>query len=304
MDLRAFRYFVETARQRSFTLAAEQLCVTQSTVSKMVRQLEDEVGQPLLLREGRTVRMTDAGRIVYERAQEALAVAQRLKRDVADLSELATGELVIGIPPMVNLFFPALIQSFKAAHPPLQLRIVEAGGHVVAQQVLQGDLELGVTLLPSQRDKRLASMQLGRYPLCLVGPASSPWARLKRPSLSALHQQPVVMLHEDYALTRLLEDAFDAAGVRPRVVAQSGQWDFLLSMALAGMGTAVLPSPLLRRLQLSADVAVKPLPLKDIAWCVGQIWVADRYLSHAARAWLDVSAIHLQARAGQASGML
>lgn len=67
MDLRALRYFVETVRHSSFTQAAGHLCVTQSTVSKMVRQLEDEVGQPLLIREGRGVRLTDAGRIVFER---------------------------------------------------------------------------------------------------------------------------------------------------------------------------------------------------------------------------------------------
>ena len=57
MDLRALRYFVETVRHSSFTHAAEHLCVTQSTVSKMVRQLEDEVGQPLLIREGRGVQI-------------------------------------------------------------------------------------------------------------------------------------------------------------------------------------------------------------------------------------------------------
>ena len=76
MDLRALRYFVETVRQNSFTVAAERLHVTQSTVSKMIRQLEDEIGQPLLIREGRQVRLTDVGHILFERGQEALGVGQ------------------------------------------------------------------------------------------------------------------------------------------------------------------------------------------------------------------------------------
>ena len=65
IDIRALRYFVETARLQSFTQAASSLSVTQSTISKMVRQLENEVGQPLLIREGRQVRLTDVGRVVY-----------------------------------------------------------------------------------------------------------------------------------------------------------------------------------------------------------------------------------------------
>ena len=290
MDLRALRYFVETARQRSFTTAASHLYVTQSTVSKMVRQLEDEVGQALLIREGRTVRLTDAGQIVFERAQEALAVVQRLNRDVADLSDIARGELTIGIPPMVNIFFPPLIQRYKARYPQVRLTIVEAGGQVIEQRVRNGELELGVTVLPTEPGAELAAREMGRYPICLVGTVDSPWARLKRPGLAALHRQPVVMLGEDYALTRRLREAFDAAGVQPDVIAQSGQWDFLLSMAMAGMGSALLPEPLLARLQPTESMVIRPLQARDLAWTVGHIWVPQRYMSHAARAWLALCA--------------
>ncbi|MDE2592796.1 MAG: LysR family transcriptional regulator [Burkholderiales bacterium] len=290
MDLKALRYFVETVRQSSFTQAASELCVTQSTVSKMVRQLEDEIGQPLLIREGRSVRMTDAGRLVYERGLDALAVVQRLKRDVADLSDLARGSLTVGIPPMVNLFFPPFIQRFKSRYPHIDLTIEEAGGQVIEQRVCAGDLEVGVTVLPAMPDRMLASSELGRFPICLVGTARSPWARLKRPTLAALHGQTVVMLSEDYSLTRLLRQAMADAGVVPQVVAQSGQWDFLLSMAMAGMGTALLPQPLLDRLRLPEDVLIRPLHAPDVIWRVGQIWMPDRYLSHAARAWLAVCA--------------
>lgn len=286
MDLKALRYFVETARHGSFTQAAAHLFVTQSTVSKMVRQLEDEIGQTLLIREGRSVRMTDAGRIVFERGQEAIGVMQRLKRDVADLADLAQGELRVGIPPMVNLFFPALIQRFKAQHPHIALSIEEAGGQVIEQRVASGELEVGVTVLPLVEGSPLAFAELGRFPLCLVGTAQSPWARLKQPGLASLHGQPVVMLQDDYSLTRRLKAAFLEAGVAPQIVAQSGQWDFLVSMAMAGMGTALLPRPLLDRLHLPDEVVVRPLRAPDVMWQVGQIWMPDRYLSHAARAWL------------------
>jgi DNA-binding transcriptional LysR family regulator len=116
MDLRALRYFIETVRHNSFTLAAEALHVTQSTVSKMVRQLEDEIGQPLLIRDGRQLRLTDVGKVVFARGQDAVEGMRRLTREVADLTELSRGELTVGMPPMVNLLFPPVVKRFCERH--------------------------------------------------------------------------------------------------------------------------------------------------------------------------------------------
>ena len=79
MELRALRYFVEVVKQKSFTGAAEQMFVTQPTISKMVKALEDEIGSPLLLREGRQMVLTDAGQIVYQRGLDVLAAHARLR---------------------------------------------------------------------------------------------------------------------------------------------------------------------------------------------------------------------------------
>lgn len=290
MDLRALRYFVETVRHSSFTQAAEHLCVTQSTVSKMVRQLEDEVGQPLLIREGRGVRLTDAGRIVLERGQEALLVVKRLTQDVADLSELVRGEVTVGIPPMVNLFLPPLIKRFKERYPQIKLSAQEAGGQVIEQRVLSGELEVGVTVLPVPAGSGLTSTELGRFPICLVGTKAASWYRVAQPTLAHLDAEPVLMFSEDYALTKRLRQGFTQAQVNPVVVGQSGQWDFVLSMAMAGLGTALMPEPLLKRLTLPDDVVVRPLCDPEMNWRVGQVWVPERHMSHAARAWLAVCA--------------
>ncbi len=294
MDLRALRYFVETVRLNSFTQAAQALSVTQSTISKMVRQLEAEVGQPLLLRTPHGVSLTDVGRIVFERGQEALAVVQGLQREVDDLAELSRGALTVGIPPMVNVFFSPLIRRFRAQHPGIQLQVREAGGELIEQMVADGELEVGVSILPLRPELGLASAVLARCPVCLVGTAEASWARLKRPGLAALAGQPVVMLGEGYALSRRLHARWQELGVQPEVVAESGQWDFLLSMAEAGMGTAILPQPLLDRLALPAHLVVRALPARELDWAVAHIWWPARYMSHAARAWLAGASAHLR----------
>ena len=79
MDIRSLRYFIETVRLNSFTQAAESLHVTQSTISKAVRQLEDEVGTPLFTRSGRQRQLTPAGELVYASALKILAQEHDMK---------------------------------------------------------------------------------------------------------------------------------------------------------------------------------------------------------------------------------
>ncbi|MCE7613970.1 LysR family transcriptional regulator, partial [Vibrio fluvialis] len=98
MDIKALRYFVELVNEQSFTRASEKLFVTQPTISKMIRSLEQEVGQPLLHREGRRFWLTDAGDIVFQRAQEILAHMSQLEAELVDLNELQRGHLRLGIP--------------------------------------------------------------------------------------------------------------------------------------------------------------------------------------------------------------
>eukprot|EP01034_Spumella_vulgaris_P028219 gene28219-35038_t len=131
MDIRSLRYFIETARLSSFTQAAEALHVTQSTISKMVRQLEDEVGAPLLVRDGRRLTPTDTGAVVYARGEEMLATLRQLQLEVRDTQARQRGTLAIGIPPMINLLFTPVLKAFRERHPGIALALSEDTGQAI-----------------------------------------------------------------------------------------------------------------------------------------------------------------------------
>ena len=97
MDIRTLRYFVEVVRQQSFTRAAEKLFVTQPTISKMLKNLEDELNCTLLLRDGRKLLLTDTGRVVFERGLAILAEFRQLEAELADINHLTKGLLRLGI---------------------------------------------------------------------------------------------------------------------------------------------------------------------------------------------------------------
>ena len=292
MDLRAIRYFVETVRQQSFTLAAERLHVTQSTVSKMVRQLEQESGQPLLVRTPGRLIPTDAGRAVFTRGEQALSLMQALQQELTDLQGLGDGLLCIGIPPMVNALLAQRIHAYRSRYPGVRLDLREVGGDVMVTQLAGGELEVGVAVLPladeAQSNAPLVSQEIDRHAVCLVASKHATWVGHPQASLAQLHRQPVLLPAPGFALRRLLDERWRRMGVKPELVLQSNQWDFLLSMAVAGLGTAVLPQPLLARMRLPPHVVVRALPTQELEWTVAHLWARDRYLSHAARAWLTL----------------
>lgn len=98
MDVRALRYFTEVVRQQSFTRAAQKLFVTQPTISKMVRQLEEELDCALLIRDGRRLHLTDSGQAVYQRGLAILQEFHQLEAEIGDINQLKTGKLRLGIP--------------------------------------------------------------------------------------------------------------------------------------------------------------------------------------------------------------
>lgn len=286
MDIRSLRYFIETARLSSFTQAAEQLHVTQSTISKMVLQLEKELGTPLFVRDGRRLGLTDTGRVVYLRGQEMLATMRTLSAEVRDIQALHKGSLTVGIPPMINLLFTPVLKAFRERYPEIALILHEDPGPVVERLVAAGELEIGMTMLPAAPDLPIETLPVASYPIWALA-AEGTFQRQRRTlRLAALKDLPLVMLTDDFALTRSLRRAFAQAGFEPNVAAQSGQWDWLVEMASAGIGVALLPEPFIHRL---ADETLHAVRIVEPAlpWQVGHVW-NGRYLSHAARAWLDV----------------
>lgn len=284
MDIRSLRYFVEVVRQGGFTRAAGALHVTQPTISKMVKALEDELGGPLLLREGRTVQLTDAGKVVLARGQAVLAEVARLRQEVAEVDGMARGELAVGIPPMAGRYFAPVIGAYRRQYPGVALRLREQGGRALEEGVASGELDLGVTVLPATVPG-LGTLPVTRHALTVIYPAARAPASMRALPLAALAGESFVMYEDDFVLYRVILDACEAAGFLPQIAGQSRHWDFIGELVAADVGIALLPEPIARSLD-PARVAVRPLAAPELTWDLGLVW-REGYLSRAARAWLD-----------------
>ncbi|MFJ5160834.1 LysR family transcriptional regulator [Pantoea sp. NPDC088449] len=290
MDVRALRYFTEVVRQQSFTRAAEKLYVTQPTISKMLRQLEEELGCTLLLREGRKLHLTDSGQAVYQRGLAILQEFHQLEAELGDINQLKTGELRLGIPPMVGMQIAGSISAFRRRYPGVQLKISEFGGLTAQQAVLSGALDIALTALPLDAVLPLNTLALMHHPMCVLLPRSESWLQHRKVGLAELARHPLLILNEEFALNRQIMKAFQRLGVTPNIALRSAQWDFLASMVQAGMGLAILPEPICQRLDKQSLLW---LPLdSELQWSLGLIWREGSYLSRSAQAWIECCREH------------
>ncbi|KFD21019.1 MULTISPECIES: LysR family transcriptional regulator [Tatumella] len=285
MDVKAIRYFTEVVRQQSFTRAAEKLYVTQPTISKMLRQLEEELGCTLLLREGRKLYLTDSGKAVYQRGLTILQEFRQLEAEIGDINQLKTGELRLGIPPMVGMQIVGSISAFHKRYPGVELKISEFGGLAAQQAVLQGRLDIAMTALPAENEFPLQVLPLLEHRLCVLVPRTEEWQARERLTLEEVARYPLLVFNEEFSLNRQISKSFQRQGLTPDIAIQSGQWDFLATMVQAGMGVAILPEPICQRLD---PASLLWLPLEsELTWTLGLVWREGNYISSSTRAWIQ-----------------
>lgn len=288
MELRNLRVFVEVVRQGGFSNAARTVFATQSTVSKAVKQLEEEIGAPLLERLGHRVRLTDLGEIVYPRAVRLLADRADLLSELDEVRGLKRGTLRIGLPPVASssIFAPILVR-YRRLYPGIDVRLTEHGGDELMDRVRSGELELAANLRPETAD--LAWQDVRREPLVAVVSADHALARAGSTDIAALRDEPFILFAEGFAINRLIENACRRHGFEPVIAARSSQVDFVMELAAAGMGVAFLPRMLAEQAPSPRTRALL-LTEPETEWRLTMVWRQGGYLSHAARAWLEIAA--------------
>ena len=287
MNLRTLRVFVEVVRQGGFSQAAEVVSLTQSSVSKAIRTLEDELGTPLLNRIGHKSELTAAGEIAFRRALVLLAERNDLIAEINDLRDLKGGTLRIGLPPVgCGVLFAQMFATYRSRYPRVNIELIEHGSKKLRECLEAGEVDLAALLIPI--DETFAYQQVRNEPLVAVLPGAHSLSRRKRINFSDLADSPFILFEEGFALNALIMAACDRRAIVPRVTARSGQIDFIADLVAAGLGVAFLPRMLAQK-HKHAGIALVPLDEPDTDWNIALAWRAGAHLPPAAIAWLELA---------------
>lgn len=285
---------VEVVRHDGFSAAAEAVFATQPTISKAIRQLEDELGEVLLQRSRNGVRLTPAGQIVYRRALALLGEREDMLRELEELRDLQRGELHLGLASLgSDILFAPVFARFRQLHPQIELRVLERGSEALEESLRAGEIELAASLLPVADD--LDWQPVRTEPLVALLPRQHPLAGSASLQLQDLAEVPFVLFEKGFLLNRHIIQACQARGFSPREVTRSGQPDFIVALVAAGLGVALLPR-MIANARPRADVVIVPLDEPELDWKMVLAWRRGGYLSAAAQAWLRL----VEAQHGQA----
>jgi DNA-binding transcriptional LysR family regulator len=242
MDLRQLRSFVTVADERQFTRAADRLLIAQPAVSTQIRRLERELGEPLFHRDRRETTLTAAGQALLPHARAALAAAERGRETIASLRGVLHGRLHVGVAGPVDDRLGRALGEFRRAHPAVEIRLSSHQNAELIHAVAHGEVDAGIIGLgPQPLPETVTTRLLYAEPLVLAAALSDPLASRPHATIDALRDQPVVTLLPGSGLRTLLEQACEAAGFSPRIVAEAAELTSLTRLVAAGIGLALAP---------------------------------------------------------------
>jgi len=252
MELRHLRYFVAVAQAGSFTAAARGLGIQQPPLSQQVRDLERELGYPLLERLPRGVALTEGGAVFLEEARAVLAAVDRGVKRAAQAAHGLAGTLSLGFTSsaVTHRLAPGLIRRYREAHPGVDLEIHEGNAATVTEAVEAGRLDIAFIRLPVSGQSSLAYHTVADDRLLVA----LPWGHRLAVEARARGRDRVRLRdleNESFILVRRpgapgmygdLINACHKAGFAPRVVAEVDQMLTNITLVASGMGVSVVPA--------------------------------------------------------------
>lgn len=272
MNLEQLRSFVEVARSGHFTRAAAQLHLAQPSLSRQISALESDLGAMLFHRARGNITLTAAGESLHPLAMRMLADAETVRFEMQELAGLRKGRVRLGATPTLCISLVAeVLTAFHAAHPGIELHLTESGSLGLLDELAGGTLDLA--LITTADDGTAPASSLKRLPILaeeLVVVASATSALLEgieTLSLAQLAELPQITFHESYELRATTMQAFQDAGLVPKIVLEGAEMDAVLRCVERGLGVAVVPAmvmvdrPGLRSVPLTAPRLARSISL-------------------------------------------
>lgn len=287
MEIRDLKAFMSVAENGSYTKAAQKIFVSQPSLSKSIKKLEDALHVELLDRSTRHVVLTDAGKIVYEQGKKVLSAVSETHLLLEDLQNVQTGHLKIGMPPLVGrMFFPNIARKFRDAYPAIELELVERGAKLVGHMVENNELDVGFVVLPSDHQKFQVQSFIEDH-FCLYIHENHPLAQEKSVSLRQLEHESFILFTEEFSLHDLILKSCKQAGFQPKVSFKSSQWDLMMELVASELGITLLPQSIFQK---QSHPNIKLIPLRDVEllWRIGVITKKGTYQPYALKSFLQL----------------
>jgi DNA-binding transcriptional LysR family regulator len=258
VTLRQLRVFIEVARLQSFSRAGDEIGLTQSAVSRCVRELEGEIGLKLIDRTTRDVQLTDVGGNLVSSVSRLLSDLDDALREIREIGEQRRGRVVVAASPTVACrLMPRVVASCGRQFPYITLGLRDDVQSDVVRKVKSGEVDFGVIIGPFSADD-LLSESLMTDSFCVVSRDDHPLAAKEKVAWTDLDGEQLVMLDYASGSRPIIDAVMQEHGVSATVVQELGHSATVFGLVEAGVGVSVLPW-LALPLPAGASLVARPL---------------------------------------------
>ena len=273
MEIHQLQYIVEVDKQRSFTKAADEMFVSQSTLSHQIAKLENELGVKLFDRNSRTVYPTQIGEEFINHAKQILANLEVAKQNIQSHIGLLKGTLRIGvIASLGKIDYAGMLANFHRKHPGLNYEIVQSGTYNLLDKLKAGEIDVSfITLLPLPECDDLQFHYLAYDEYVLAVPPGHPFAGRDYIELAEAADEKFIFHPSSERMYHICMEACAQAGFKPNIVCQGNHSPTCLSLISAGMGIGFFPYEKIEAQKFEIGVVKLKEPVrKDIALVIGK----------------------------------
>lgn len=285
MDLATLAVFRTIAAEKSFSRAAVKLARTQPAVSLALKRLEDEIGEILIDRSGRQLRLTDAGQVVLDHARRFENLRSELTLALAELRDNATGRLLIGANESATLYLLPLISSYRRRYPRVKVQVRRCQSSKIPTEIIEGDLELGVVSYEPNDSRLVSRIIYTDHLACVVSPQHR-LARRRSVSIADLGMETFIGHIVVSPYKEVVVREFERLKVPLNRDLEMPTVEAIRKMVQRNEGVAFLP-------RMCAEEEIAQGTLREIhvkglmpERKIRLVYPAERTLSHAARAFL------------------
>ncbi len=286
MDLRQLNYFITIVEEKQITKAAKRLHMAQPPLSNQLKIMEEELNCKLLDRNGRTLELTEPGKVLYEKGKALLANFKDTISEIKEVGEGLKGVLSIGSDQTCLSYLPEKIKLMRERYPNLCFKIIEGDTFFLTKSLLNKEIDLAILQQPIE-DKKFFSIGLEFEEFVLATPTH--WNLPNPIRMEDLKDLPFLSFyrHPSCSTFRIIIDEFKNHGFEPNIICECIDIAMVISLISEGLGITILPKTSLDKFP------IKGIKIIRFANCNIQskaniIWPKDRYLAKHAMNFLEL----------------
>lgn len=286
MDIQDLRYFMAVVKYKNFSQAAEKLFVSQPVLTRCVQKLEKELRVSLIQRSTKSFQLTEAGEVLVEQSKLLLQQHANICRRMKDISNEENVKLELSAPGvLLDIYFPKVVTQFRKEHPETRIMIRECGSRSVVSDVLNGEAEIGLAMLPLEDGEQVLAYPISQDQIHAVVRKDHPLAKLDKVPIPMLKDMDIITLGRVNMMYFRFTEMCRDSGFVPNIGIQSMMSRFLLDVIADSDSVGILPAPMLRQFPKEELVSIPLEP--EMPWEIALIVKKDRYLSRSAETFLS-----------------